>query len=1614
MFSPHRVKLGFRLFAALMLQVLLGAAMASAQVSAPDFNRLDRGTVTITISNNSNNGDSAEDIVVKNTIPASGFSYVVGSSLVTGHDSSTSTTDPGQSNLDLTWDIDTLLGDYALPDGEILTITFDLETDCNAQGSNNTDTVEINYTVNGGAITPPDTASTNFNVNTGAADLTIAKVGANGTMEIDQCDERTYLLTVTNNGNDGAALNTITDTLPQPGFSYVDNSAVVTYPNGSTVNLNPNGPPGAPVWELDDYPLGAGDTITIEYDVATNCYVPGNLRNDLSVTYTDCNGSGEVTGLTNYELSQGVLFLTKTPEVAPATVGDTVIWTITAENTGEGAIRNVVVSDNWEDGLGNLVVDSVPSDGTISYPTTDSFEVTFPEILPGESKSIAVTLEVLSCDNLSNYADASWGCGTDICYNSKDEDETILASVELKIKEPLISFTVPDILIEPYCSDGSEVTIPITNSGDGDARVFELYVDFTGLDISDVSGDIGGSNVPMVYGSGDANAGANAFTSAGDPITIPAGGTLNITFTVNYPDWCQETGSGNLIYEPYYSSGCDEGFAPPVLLGSYEGTPNKSSLTVTKTGPGVIDLGGQGTYTITADYTQPPDCAGNYPTSATIVDTIPDGWTIIAPSDNPPDVIVSGNTITWNWNPAEGAFSEDIILAAPDGCGSCNTVHENSVVVTLTDCCDCALTADATQTTVLRCNDSSVDSTRTATPASNCGTITYTNTYGFAADSAADYSTLTFTDDNGHDQQYAGNLSVIANGNDITSSVVVADNTPGGTLEITGFSGGSTAGTTLVISYDMKMTSDTTTPCSGASFYSWAGLNLGPGTGTAQCPDAGDTSFAEVVVQPPGMTASVGTLPFFADKCATFPITLTFDRTSGRANPYDVRAELVLNGYKIVNTAADPITCSGVAPDDCTPADLDDPEWRFGDRFAASAGTEATIDLRVQAPCPGGGELVTTVYYDDQCDEDSDGGGEIYGDSCTSTGTNAAGAVLEPNLVIKKTAEQVFTTNNEVKWVIYVSNIGAGTAYNLEVADTLDDGINYTTSSFDSNDPAFTPGDETTLVTGQTVTWTLPSLAPGRRAEIEITGTLVDCDNLNNNVSASWGCLGEMCRTVTDSALVLSPAKARLLMQQSVDPVEMCGTTTASILVKNVGVPYAYNLTVKDLLPSGVSFVTDSAQYSYNGAAFKNAPNPTGSDEIIWAHDAGTGGLYDILKTMRPKDTLEITFDLAVDCEFVDGTLDANIEYENPCGAPGVTPSAVGLIQLSQPELTVVSTRAPQIVDCGDDVTWTIEITNNGTTPAQLVQITDELGGDFTFKSLSPGSVNYTTNNNVISWEFGPLAVGATETFDLVATLNDTGTCDPAQIFNNVKAQWGCGTPDNNPATEPDCLTEIDYSDNDAVDRAVPELQATVAQNELEVCLEAGDPNNTITVTLENVGDGKATGIDATIALPDGMGLVSGSVTLNGGSVTPVIGGDGNDLVFFNGVSDVPGSADDLPDLEVGGSHVIAFRVTTSCAKNGDTGDIGVSAVFEDCCGTPITPYTPTPHPVTWKAPDIVLTKTQVDPANNGAVSCTEAVTWEIKVENNGLKDADIVRLTDTLGDAFEFDGNQFYVTSRG
>ncbi len=314
------------------------------------------------------------------------------------------------------------------------------------------------------------------------------------------------------------------------------------------------------------------------------------------------------------------------------------------------------------------------------------------------------------------------------------------------------------------------------------------------------------------------------------------------------------------------------------------------------------------------------------------------------------------------------------------------------------------------------------------------------------------------------------------------------------------------------------------------------------------------------------------------------------------------------------------------------------------------------------------------------------------------------------------------------------------------------------------------------------------------------------------------------------------------------------------------------------------------------------------------------------------------------------------------------SPSDTETVNLVGPRLTLTKTASPIPFIVGVPASYTITVTNNGTSSTSgNIIVTDNLPLGITLSSATGSNWGCTGTSNLSCTFTGTLTVGSST----VLTLNVLVT-SAATTGNNSATAIGGG--------DPTCPAAASCTDLVPVGVTAPILTTTkssVLNNAVVPPNTQSDPGDTIayTITVANTGDGPATNVSVSDPL---VGTLTCSIG-GGGVVLPVMLNAGASLLCTGTYT--------LTALDVGNGSVSNTATTTS-------GNVcNPTTAGSVCSDTNVTPLGMVP----------VLTTTKTGVLNNAVVPPNDqsnpgdTIAYSITVVNSGSAAANGVNIVDPL-----------------
>ncbi|MCU1412831.1 MAG: hypothetical protein JWN80_171 [Microbacteriaceae bacterium] len=447
----------------------------------------------------------------------------------------------------------------------------------------------------------------------------------------------------------------------------------------------------------------------------------------------------------------------------------------------------------------------------------------------------------------------------------------------------------------------------------------------------------------------------------------------------------------------------------------------------------------------------------------------------------------------------------------------------------------------------------------------------------------------------------------------------------------------------------------------------------------------------------------------------------------------------------------------------------------------------------------------------------------------SSNGTTSAKADLQ---LTKTHPTGAVLAGNDVTYTLSVHNAGpSDSPVGVTVKDTLPAGLTYGTVSG--------TGWSCAAPVGQLVTCTSTAIiANGATANdiqvvahipssggpatytnaADVTGVIDDPDSSNNHADDPT--------VVTDSAIL------------SITKVVAGGATTwvagtditYTVSVTNSGPSDAGTVSVTDTLPSGLSMVSIS------------------SADVAWACSNTT---FACTRPAMAPSTSTITVVAHIAASVAQGTLKTNtatVQWTDSRPTPNTATATADVTVQAHDDLKIVKTPATQSVNAGDDATFTLAVSNLGTSDAV---------GPVTITDILPIGIRYSSNS--FGWTCTPVAGPSTATQEVDCALGDGtvgvsagGSALSLVMVTTTDPMLGSVTL-TNAASTTSPTTDSVPGNNSATATVTFGQSAELSITKTHVGHGVIGTNMTFTITVSNAGPSVAQNVVVTDTLHNGL-----------------------------------------------------------------------------------------------------------------------------------------------------------------
>ena len=427
--------------------------------------------------------------------------------------------------------------------------------------------------------------------------------------------------------------------------------------------------------------------------------------------------------------------------------------------------------------------------------------------------------------------------------------------------------------------------------------------------------------------------------------------------------------------------------------------------------------------------------------------------------------------------------------------------------------------------------------------------------------------------------------------------------------------------------------------------------------------------------------------------------------------------------------------------------------------------------------------------------------------------------ITVPEIIPNKTADiENPNFGDEVTYTVNVTNAGKVNANNVVVHDVLGEGLELISADGGVYD------DKT-----RTITWTV-NLNSGETKSFKVVAKVIGYGNVTNSLV-----VGNKTSAVDVNVPEIIPSKdANNKAPNFGDSIDY------TITVNNIGKADAKNVVVVDHLDKGLKYISSSDNGVYDAA----------THTVTWVIDIAADSSFDLTVTAVAEAYGVLTNIVSV------GDKSASVD-------------------VNVPEIIPDKTADIENPNFGDNVTYTVTVTNGGNADAKAVVVHDVLGKGLKFVSAT-GEYTFDENTNTITW-IVDVAAGKTETFNVVATVINYGNVTNSLVVGNKTFSKNVTVPEITP--------------DKTVDNENPNFGDTV----------------TYTVTVKNEGDGNAADVVIVDTLGKGLEYISstGNYDNKTNTITWKVNLASGETKTFTVVAKIVGYTDVTNEVTVGNKTAI-------------------------------------------------------------------------------------------------------------
>jgi uncharacterized repeat protein (TIGR01451 family) len=483
---------------------------------------------------------------------------------------------------------------------------------------------------------------------------------------------------------------------------------------------------------------------------------------------------------------------------------------------------------------------------------------------------------------------------------------------------------------------------------------------------------------------------------------------------------------------------------------------------------------------------------------------------------------------------------------------------------------------------------------------------------------------------------------------------------------------------------------------------------------------------------------------------------------------------LVISGSGAAGWSCSTPAVNGTGVINCTDADIP---------AGASGAATFTLVANVNAGTATGTQITDTISATSDTNDPN-----LANNSATVL--TIVGAATTANLAVTNVGSpNPVIAGNNITYTVTVTNNGPGTSANVVLSETQPTNTTFVSIAYASGTTGWSCSGTAyscsiaSLPVGSSTTFTVVAKVGSAVASgTVITDTAsVSATTIDPNPSNNYA-------TVTTVVATAGQADLGITKTGTPNPVLAGNNITYTIVVTNNGPATSSNVTMTDTLPANTTVVSITPPST-----------PTG-----WTCPAASGGTQTCTNSSLAASTtstftlvLNVTSGTAPKTAITNSAAISSSSTTDPNSANNSASTTAYVASPTQADVGILKTASPEPVDQGTNLTYTLQVTNNGPAVATGVTVTDVLPGQVTYSSVSipssQGSCTYTSATTTVSCTLNNMNVGAL----VIITINVSA------------ATFSSSTTSSNTATV--TSTTVDPNSTNNSSTAISTIQAATA-----------------------------------------------------------------------------------------------------------------------------------------------------------------------------------------------------------